>query len=146
MSTYQLAKQREGRARPLPVQSWDAQLVTQLKDDFREFLQLDVAGSTVRTYASHEGQYRLMCRAMGAEEAPTPEMLARFVATNRALPTMVGRACNNYKISTIELGVAAVARWAMEEGQEGLASHPLVRRQVQATHVWRLSRRRWRSS
>ncbi|WIA17443.1 hypothetical protein OEZ85_014290 [Tetradesmus obliquus] len=96
-------------------------------------MRLDLADSTGRSYDSQERQYRKFCVRVGKPEVPDAEVLARFV---------VGRALNDYKLSTIEVGVAAISRWAADEGlfgaeQQSLASHKLVRRamRVAAKHA-----------
>ncbi|WIA37659.1 hypothetical protein OEZ86_014557 [Tetradesmus obliquus] len=96
-------------------------------------MRLDLADSTGRSYDSQERQYRKFCVRIGKPEVPDAEVLARFV---------VGRALNDYKLSTIEVGVAAISRWAADEGlfgaeQQSLASHMLVRRamRVAAKHA-----------
>lgn len=96
-------------------------------------MRLDLADSTGRSYDSQERQYRKFCVRIGKPEVPDAEVLARFV---------VGRALNDYKLSTIEVGVAAISRWAADEGlfgaeQQSLASHKLVRRamRVAAKHA-----------
>jgi hypothetical protein len=134
MGRVQLARQQQGRSRPLPVDQCKPQLVASLKDDFRSFLRMDLADSTVSSYDSQENQYRMLCRMLGQLEKPSADVLARFV---------VGRALNGgHKRSTIEVGVAPVSRWAADEGlfgdgQEGLATHPLVRRalRIAAKHA-----------
>jgi hypothetical protein len=56
---------------------------------------------------------------MGVPEMPTAQLLAQFV---------VGRAQHGYARSTIEQGVYAVSRWALDLGVEGLAAELVVRR------------------
>ncbi|WIA42314.1 hypothetical protein OEZ86_008328 [Tetradesmus obliquus] len=133
MGRVQGARQKEGRSEPRPVEEWDQGLLDGLRDDFRSYMRLDLADSTGRSYGSQERQYRKFCVRIGKPEVPDAEVLARFV---------VGRALNDYKLSTIEVGVAAISRWAADEGlfdaeQQSLASHKLVRRamRIAAKHA-----------
>jgi hypothetical protein len=89
-----------------------------VKCRFGDFLRLDLAESTQHTYEVQQGQYRRFCVRLGVPEQPAAGVLARFI---------VGRALHNYKLSTIESGVAAVSRWGFECGIEGLTSDPLVK-------------------
>ncbi|WIA44603.1 hypothetical protein OEZ86_007321 [Tetradesmus obliquus] len=101
MGRVQGARQQEGRSGPRPVEEWDQSLLDGLRDDFRSYMRLDLADSTGRSYDSQERQYRKFCVRIGKPEVPDAEVLARFV---------VGRALNDYKLSTIEVGVAAISR------------------------------------
>jgi site-specific recombinase XerD len=119
--TYQATVQAERRAgrKPVPVEEWSAEYVQGLQDRWPDLLQLDLAQSTHRSYSWHVEQYKRLCRAMGAQEMPTAQLLAQFV---------VGRAQHGYARSTIELGVYAVSSWALDLGVEGLAAELVVRR------------------
>ncbi len=118
MSQVQQVRQRSGRT-TIAVQDWDEKFLHRLKEGLPEFLRLDVAESTGRAYAWHERQWEQLFAGYGKAPAADPDMLARFV---------VGRACHGYSLSTIEVGIAAVARWAMLQGCEGLATHLVVKR------------------
>lgn len=103
----------------MPVEAWASEYVQQLRGDWQQFLRKDLEESTHRAYSWHERQYLQFCAVAGVEVVPDAEVLAQFV---------VGRAQHGYAISTIEQGVYAVARWALERGVEGLASQLVVRR------------------
>ncbi|WIA28653.1 hypothetical protein OEZ86_011189 [Tetradesmus obliquus] len=119
--TYQARYQVQRRAarKPVPVEAWPAGFVLELREKWQDILQLDLAQSTHRSYGWHVRQYRQFCVAAGAPQQPHAQVLAQFV---------VGRAQHGYAVSTIEQGVYAVARWALDVGQEGLASELVVRR------------------
>ncbi|WIA31088.1 hypothetical protein OEZ86_001115 [Tetradesmus obliquus] len=119
--TYQARYQAQRRAarKPVPVEAWPAGFVLELREKWQDILQLDLAQSTHRSYGWHVRQYRQFCVAAGAPQQPDAQVLAQFV---------VGRAQHGYAVSTIEQGVYAVARWALDVGQEGLASDLVVRR------------------
>lgn len=122
MARYQGTRQREGRQKPVPVQDWSAEFMQRIQTNFGDFMRMDLADSTRRTYAAQQEQYKVLCRQMGVPEQPAAEVLARFV---------VGRAVHGYKLSTIESGVAAVARWGAECGVHGLMSDPMVKHALQ---------------
>lgn len=118
MAKYQVARQREGRERPIPVEQWGEDFLERIRNQFGDFLQWDLAESTQHTYEVQRKQYKKFCVQLRVPEQPAASVLARFI---------VGRALHNYKLSTIESGVAAVARWGFECGIEGLATDPLVK-------------------
>jgi site-specific recombinase XerD len=119
--TYQTTHQAERREarKPVPVEQWSKEYVQQLRGCWQDFLQVDLAESTHRAYGWHVRQYRKYCKAAGVREVPDAEMLGQFV---------VGRAQHGYALSTIEQGVYAVSRWALDLGVEGLAAELEVRR------------------
>jgi integrase len=118
MAKYQVARQQEGRSRPVPAEQWGRDFLEQIKHNFGDFLRLDLAQSSRHTYAVQQEQYKRFCVQLGEPQQPSAGVLARFI---------VGRALHNYRLSTIESGVAAVARWGYECGMEGLSSDPLVK-------------------
>eukprot|EP00882_Tetradesmus_deserticola_P008231 GHRQ01008676.1.p1 GENE.GHRQ01008676.1~~GHRQ01008676.1.p1 ORF type:complete len:348 (-),score=64.88 GHRQ01008676.1:210-1253(-) len=119
--TYQARYQAERHAarKPVPVEAWSEDYVLKLRGSWQDFLRLDLAQSTDRSYNWHVSQYLKFCAAAGVPATPDALVLAQFV---------VGRAQHGYAVSTIELGVYAVARWVLDAGMEGLASELVVRR------------------
>jgi hypothetical protein len=93
--TYQAKHQAERRAarKPVPVEQWSAEYVQQVRGRWHDFLQLDLAASTHRSYGWHVQKYHKFCRAAGVAELPDAEVLGQFV---------VGRAQHGYALSTIE--------------------------------------------
>lgn len=114
-----LQQAKRGDQRPVPVQEWGRGYVTQLQENWRDYLQLDLANSTHRSYDYHQRQFKEFCRLAGLPVEPAPRALAQFV---------IGRAEHGYALSTIEQGVYAVARWALDLGVEHLATDLEVKR------------------
>lgn len=103
---------RKAEDKPVPVRQWGEEYMQRLTGRWQDFLQLDLANSTHRAYGWHQDQFRQFCRLAGLPERPTERAVAQFV---------VGRAQHGYALSTIEQGVYALARWALDLGVEGLA-------------------------
>jgi integrase len=81
---------------------------------------MDVRESTASTYGSQFGQFEIFCGRLGVpSRPPQPKALAQFI---------IGRALQGYKLSTIEVGVAAVAREAAHAGVSSLTTDPVVQR------------------
>lgn len=115
----QLGGRRSDRPNPVSLSEWDAGFLQGLDANWQQYLQLDLAAATHRTYNSQQQQYRQFCGLLHREPLPDAHTLAQFV---------VGRAMQGYALSTIEQGVYAVARWGADLGREQLASDPEVRR------------------
>jgi integrase len=103
------------------VEQWDADFMRRLKTQFGDFLRLDLATSTQQTYASQQQQHKAFCSHMGVAQQPAADVLAKFI---------VGRAMHGYRLSTIECGVSAVARWGSEQGGGDLTSSPIVQQSL----------------
>lgn len=114
-----LQQARRGNQRPVPVQEWGRGYMAQLQENWRDYLQMDLANSTHRAYDYHQRQFKEFCRLAELPVKPAPRALAQFV---------IGRAEHGYALSTIEQGVYAVARWALDLGIENLATDLEVKR------------------
>jgi len=119
--TYQaqLAGRQREEPRPTSVGLWDERFVRDLEEKWPQYLQLDLARTTHKTYGSQQQQYKEFCAVMQRPPVPDPHTLAQFV---------VGRAVQGYALSTIEQGVYAVARWGADLGSGQLANDGEVRR------------------
>lgn len=100
-------------------------LVAQAATDLDRSLQERLAEASLGADASHMQQYTTycaLCDRLWRPRVPSAEVLAIMV---------VGRARPGYAISSVELGVAYVSRWAGEQGVARLSGQPLVLRALQ---------------
>lgn len=114
-----IRSEQRANQRPVPVQEWGQSYVDGLQSNWRHYLQMDLANSTHKAYDYHQRQFKEFCRMAGFPPRPEPRALAQFV---------IGRAEHGYALSTIEQGVYAVARMALDQGVEGLTSDLEVKR------------------
>ena len=122
MARHQAGRQRALK-RPVPVSQWSAPFLASLASDMGAFLQSDLAVSTRRTYDSHVKQFAAFCQRQQVPVWPSSSLVARFI---------MGRTLQGYSLSTIELGVAALTRLALDWGAVPLADALLVRRALKA--------------
>jgi len=107
------------RARGMvPVAEWSTEFCDDLRERHSEYLQMDVADSTRRTYAAGVRRYTLFCDKMGVQREPTPALVSQFV---------IGCAKAGYALSTIRGNMAALQRWAADDfGLATLGHAPVV--------------------
>jgi hypothetical protein len=101
------------------AQDWSEEYLEDLQQNGGQFLQLDLAESTRRSYSSHHQQFFVFLQRAGLPLVPSARAVAQFT---------VARAQHGYAFSTIEQGVYALARWGLDLGIEGLAQTLEVRR------------------
>lgn len=65
MAKYQVARQREGRERPISVEQWDQGFLQRIRSQFADFLRLDLAESTQHTCDVQQRQYRKIAGPVG---------------------------------------------------------------------------------
>lgn len=109
---------------PLPVDQWSPAFLASLPALMPSLLDLDLAPATRASYNGHVRQYLTFCDRTDRPHRPDATVLAQFI---------LGRAMTGYKLSTIELGVYAVAKWGKEQfGITELLETPVVQRALKA--------------
>lgn len=93
------------------MQDWDQQVWQDLKtaDTVEAFLGKARAPATVATYGVQRRQFLQFCELLGVSGAQcfTSDVICRWI---------MGRSANDYKLSTIELGLYAIADWLPSRG------------------------------
>ena len=124
LTRLELARRR-GHAGPArPMRAWDDSVWQRLREEpaLDAFLEQDRAPATTSTYAAQQGQFHDFCCKLGVDwkQSFTSENVCKWV---------MGRAANDYKLSTIELGLYAVND-LLDDG--GLLADPVVARALRA--------------
>lgn len=108
----------------IEVGDWTDQFLHGLRVAMPALLDLDLAPATRVSYSGHVNQYRLFCERTGKPLRPDAAAVAEFI---------LGRALMGYKMSTIELGVYALAKWAAEQyGVGDLLGSTVIKRALKA--------------
>lgn len=99
-------RRRRGVKRARHMSAWEDTLWDDLASASAVdgFLASSRALSTVATYAVQRSQFVQFCDILGVRGSDrfTPDVLCRWI---------MGRACNDYRLSSIELGLHAIADW-----------------------------------
>lgn len=100
----ELARRRRHTASAKPLHCWADGLWQELRAPAAvgEFIAQARAGSTQATYAVQRNQFLRFCDMLGVhgEDRWTPDTVCRWI---------MGRSASSYKLSTIELGLCAIA-------------------------------------